>query len=1033
MRLLIDLQACHSSSQWSAAVDLVQALHAGAGAHQVLAALHADGSGRLIALRAALCQVLPAAQVQSYLAPPAGSTWQERVAHLLRDTFVADQQPDLVLIPGLCADGAFWLGSSALRPAVPIMLGFAEAPMAPFSAAQSALLRQAALLLSPTAQCSEALAAAAPGVALVELAPGGAAAARIWEHCAALLAEGGRVTTGAAPARARLAYFSPLPPAKSGIAFYSLELLAELERHYDIELIVERELALDSALSQRYPVRSVAWFEQHRSHFDRLLYHVGNSLMHKHMFALLRRNPGVVVLHDFFLSNALQEVECSGYEYQAFLRALYESHGYAGLEYNLEAGRNAAIWKYPCNRGVIEHATGVIVHSEYARYLADHWYGEGTAAPWRTLPMIRGHGDVVMRQGMEAARQAARLALGYPDGAFVICSFGLLGTTKLNERLLDAFLASSLAANPRCRLVFVGENPPIQSGHDLARAIKRSTAAARITISGFVSAELYNSYLCAADAAVQLRQQSRGETSASVLDCLLHAIPTIVNAHGSSAALPDHTLLKLDDDFTTADLSGALERLFHDPALRARLAENGAKFVAAEHAPAHVGQVFYDAIEHFEQNSANLRYRQLLAAIERIPAATPPEQQVMAQVALAISANRCQNGPRQLFIDVSALVQTDLRTGIQRVVRSILLALLRNPPLGYRIEPIFGAIGLDGYRYARTFTLGMIGDAELQTMNAPLEAHPGDLFLGLDLFAHVTAQNRAQLCTMRERGVGIHFVLYDVLPLLLPQAFPYGTDQPFGDYVDTISAVADGIVCISRSVADELADCIEARKVARPAALRLGYFHLGADINASVPTSGLPDNTEQILQSIRARPTLLMVGTMEPRKRHAQALAALELLWEQGVDLNLVIVGKKGWLVDETAKRLQSHPLRDTKLFWLRSVSDEMLIKLYENSAVLLAASIGEGFGLPLIEAAQHGLPLIARDLPVFREVAGDNAFYFKGDRPDQLASAIDAWLALHRDGLAPQSGSMPWLTWAASAQQLVDVVCHDNWYQILP
>ncbi len=110
-------------------------------------------------------------------------------------------------------------------------------------------------------------------------------------------------------------------------------------------------------------------------------------------------------------------------------------------------------------------------------------------------------------------------------------------------------------------------------------------------------------------------------------------------------------------------------------------------------------------------------------------------------------------------------------------------------------------------------------------------------------------------------------------------------------------------------------------------------------------------------------------------------------------------------------------------MFWLRGISDEYLSQVYAASTVLLAASKGEGFGLPLIEAAQRQLPIIARDLPVFREVAGDCAFYFDGEQPEQLAIAVEKWLSLYRKGDIPSSAKMPWLTWSESTQQLLKTI----------
>jgi glycosyltransferase involved in cell wall biosynthesis len=163
-----------------------------------------------------------------------------------------------------------------------------------------------------------------------------------------------------------------------------------------------------------------------------------------------------------------------------------------------------------------------------------------------------------------------------------------------------------------------------------------------------------------------------------------------------------------------------------------------------------------------------------------------------------------------------------------------------------------------------------------------------------------------------------------------------------------------------------------------------------------------------------------MVGTLEPRKGNLQVLDAFEKLWHRGSDVNLVVVGKQGWMVEALIDRLHNHEELGKRLFWLEGISDEYLEKVYAASTCLIAASYGEGFGLPLIEAAQQKLPIIARDIPVFREVAGEHAFYFQADHPAELAQALQAWLALYQTEQHPKSDHMPWLTWKESAQQLL-------------
>ncbi len=215
-------------------------------------------------------------------------------------------------------------------------------------------------------------------------------------------------------------------------------------------------------------------------------------------------------------------------------------------------------------------------------------------------------------------------------------------------------------------------------------------------------------------------------------------------------------------------------------------------------------------------------------------------------------------------------------------------------------------------------------------------------------------------------------------------------------------------------------------------------WHIGADIEKSAATQGLPDDASQVIAQLSARPSFLMVGTIEPRKGYLQAISAFEQLWKDGLDLNLVIVGKEGWKdvpgemrrsIPQIVERLRNHPENGRRLLWLEGISDEFLVAIYHASACLIAASEGEGFGLPLIEAAQHRLPLIVRDIPVFREVAGEHAFYFRGEEASDLADALKSWLRLYKSNQHPSSAGLPWLTWKQCTENLLDIILRGQWY----
>ena len=103
-------------------------------------------------------------------------------------------------------------------------------------------------------------------------------------------------------------------------------------------------------------------------------------------------------------------------------------------------------------------------------------------------------------------------------------------------------------------------------------------------------------------------------------------------------------------------------------------------------------------------------------------------------------------------------------------------------------------------------------------------------------------------------------------------------------------------------------------------------------------------------------------------------------------------------------------------------IDDNLLAEIYEISTCLICASTGEGFGLPIIEAAQHNLPVLARDIPVFREVGGDAVHYFAGESLE-IAAAIKEWISLKENHKIPKIENLNWLTWSQSTEQLINAV----------
>ncbi|MGJ7493686.1 glycosyltransferase [Variovorax sp. RT4R15] len=526
--------------------------------------------------------------------------------------------------------------------------------------------------------------------------------------------------------RPRMAYVSPLPPARSGIADYSADLLPELAQHYDIDLITDQPLSCDTVLAAAFPIHDPDWLVENAGSYDRVLYHFGNSALHAYMFDLLAQVPGVVVLHDFFLSGVLSYLEHLGGRTALWQNALYDSHGYPALVTRKRIlDRTEVVLQYPCNLAVLQQAIGVVSHSRVSRDLAEQWYGAELASRFEVIPLLR----IPSVSKVLNARDVARKRLGLRPDDLLVCCFGVIGPTKLNDRIVEAWRQSLLSADARCRLVFVGENHGGEFGTELSRQIAELPGD-RVQMTGWASRDLYQRYLDAADVAVQLRSDSRGETSAAVLDAMNHGVATIVNANGSMADLPPDSVVMLADMFRDEELASAMEALWRDPARRSTVGVRGRQIIATQHSPAKCGQAYFKAIESFAKETRHGRNEltRIVSSFDPLPNSPEGDRELVA-VARAISETLpCRRPWRQLLIDLSSSFLADSRanTPSNADVEQVLGKLLEHPPNGWRVEPVYRTADGQQLVYARKLTLELLGCESGGIEDGPVEHHAGD-------------------------------------------------------------------------------------------------------------------------------------------------------------------------------------------------------------------------------------------------------------------------------------------------------------------
>ncbi|TZG27952.1 glycosyltransferase [Sphingomonas montanisoli] len=821
--------------------------------------------------------------------------------------------------------------------------------------------------------------------------------------------------------RLKMAFFSPLPGDKSGIADYSAELLPELARFYDIECIVRPETVVtDEWIKASFPIRDFDFFRRNSDDYDRIVYSIGNSQFHAEMLELQRQYPGVVILHDFFLSDLVDWMSHHGSGYDYFVRELYRSHGIPALVFERDFGRVRAVAEYPCSGLVFETAKGVLAHSEYIRDGALRYYGEVAAGKIAVVPHLRA-------KAHDLDRAAARRRLGVGEEDFLICSFGVLTPRKLSHQVLEAWIGSRTSKRAGATLVFVGEGAVPDYVQSLRSEAEASGLDIRIT--GFADHKLYRDYLAAADLAVQLRAETRGETSGTVLDCLAAGVPVIVNRHGPVTELPKDVVYMLDETVDPGDLARSIDELAGAPEMRLKRVERAAAYLEATHHPALIGERFFELIERAERKAPESLQQLLIREAAEISAPVKPDLDDLRRLSQVLAEESRRPTQRCLFYDVTVLAESDAKTGIQRVVRAILQQLIDASPEGYRIEPV----RIDGrqLKYARGFLADKLGLPSLVCGDEPIKFDRGDIYLAMDWVPDRLPDTLSFMSDMRRAGVRIVIGVHDLLPFHLPQHFPDFMPEVMRRWFETALRIADQFVCVSASVADDVARFGAALHQGMQS-ISVDYIHNAADIAASLPSRGRPESADEMVEAMNKRPTFIMVGTVEPRKGHAQVLSAFDRLWRAGVDVGLVIVGKSGWMVEVLGNRLEQHPEKDGRLIWLNGISDEYLEEIYSSASALIAASEGEGFGLPLIEAARHGIPLIARDIPVFREVAGEHAFYFSGTGAADLADAITEWLELSEQDRAPQTRSMPFKTWRETSSDLLKRIFDNNHYRMI-
>ena len=271
----------------------------------------------------------------------------------------------------------------------------------------------------------------------------------------------------------------------------------------------------------------------------------------------------------------------------------------------------------------------------------------------------------------------------------------------------------------------------------------------------------------------------------------------------------------------------------------------------------------------------------------------------------------------------------------------------------------------------------------------------------------------------RTAGGRVCAVLYDLIPFTHPDTVEENTRKAHTDWWTEAPLHIDSVTCISQTVRQQFLIWQQEKQLARQIAdQNVTYFYLGSELN-------MDDEGFQLSNIlINKKPYFLVVGSIEPRKNHAVILNAFELIWQQGHEINLVIVGSHGWKSEELTARIKNHAEFKKQLFLLKKTTDAELNLLYTKTTALIIASVAEGFGLPIVESLQRGTKVICSDIPVFREIAGNDATFFDMKSPAALANIVcKSTEQMPAQAVQKNNDVLKWITWKESAQQLLTKV----------
>lgn len=367
----------------------------------------------------------------------------------------------------------------------------------------------------------------------------------------------------------KVAWLSPLPPQKSGIAYYSYRLVKALSPYLDIDLYFDGpELAPD--LKNEFNVYPLSAFQQKRHVYKEAVYHLGNnSVFHKEIYKLAWNYPSTILLHDYNISAFMHDSFYLQADWRLYEEALPNRNGDSDTKklpgFMARLRRN--VGAFPMSHAVVNKSRKVIVHH---RWVKDQFPDHGAI---HVIPLY----SYVERPPTQDEIDDFKKRFQISDDHFLIVCLGFTNTNKLPQ--LQVEVAERLLAHGYpVRWLFAGETAP--EVKRLESQVQEGACRENITFTGYLDETDYFSAVFSSDVVINLRNPSMGEGSATLMDALAAAKPTIVSAINQYKEFPDRVCWKLThDENEAALLYEYITVLLSNRNVREALSQNAADYV----------------------------------------------------------------------------------------------------------------------------------------------------------------------------------------------------------------------------------------------------------------------------------------------------------------------------------------------------------------------------------------------------------------------------------------------------------------------